>query len=212
VTVQSVVPTSTLTAPNDFTANLSPDSLMVYLSTRLNGLDDQIDAIFNHEQKQQKVQESLRKIQTALSTLDERKDHAGDVVDLPDRDASAPAHQEVIGPDGKVVGASPAERNIDEALDEIEKLDPNLAADMRAKLSSEGFILFVQDGKYKGAEVTATKQYIEGIAKDIESDSQMNMIQLQSLMSARQTAIQLSTNMIAALGESSKAIATNIGK
>jgi hypothetical protein len=40
----------------------------------------------------------------------------------------------------------------------------------------------------------------------------MDMIHLQSLMSARQTAVQLSTNMIAALSDSSKAIATNVGK
>jgi hypothetical protein len=40
----------------------------------------------------------------------------------------------------------------------------------------------------------------------------MNMISLQSIMSARQTAVQLATNLISALGESSKAIAANAGK
>jgi hypothetical protein len=38
----------------------------------------------------------------------------------------------------------------------------------------------------------------------------MDMIALQQLMSSRQTAIQLATNLISACGESSKAIATNI--
>jgi hypothetical protein len=50
MTIQQIVPSSTIAAPLDFTSNLSPDALMVYLSTRLNGLDDQINAIFNTQQ------------------------------------------------------------------------------------------------------------------------------------------------------------------
>jgi hypothetical protein len=38
------------------------------------------------------------------------------------------------------------------------------------------------------------------------------MIQLQSLMSQRQQAIQMCTNMVQALGQSSQAVAANIGK
>jgi len=38
------------------------------------------------------------------------------------------------------------------------------------------------------------------------------MIRLQSIMSARQTAIQLATNLMSALGESTKSIVSNIGR
>jgi hypothetical protein len=58
----------------------------------------------------------------------------------------------------------------------------------------------------------ATMKYLEGVTKDIESSAQLDMIRLQSIMSARQTAIQLSTNLVAALGESTKAIVSNIGR
>ncbi len=211
MTIPSVLPTSTLMAPTQFEANLSPDGLMIYLSTRLNGLDDQINSFFNTEQRQADVQKALRDIQTELAKLDEHTSAPNDVLDLPDRDPNAPAHQDVVNADG-TVGASPAERNINAAIDEIRKVDPLLADDINKKLNEHGFILWVQDGKFTGAEVTATKEYITGLQKDIESSAQMNMIRLQSLMSSRQTAIQLSTNLIASLGDSTKAIVTNVGK
>ena len=60
------------------------------------------------------------------------------------------------------------------------------------------------------ARVDSTKEYLDATCKDIESSAQMDMINLQSLMGARQTAIQLSTNLVAALAESMKAVVTNI--
>jgi hypothetical protein len=57
-----------------------------------------------------------------------------------------------------------------------------------------------------------TMQYLDGVGKDIDSSAQMDMIRLQSIMSARQTAIQLSTNLIASLSESTKSIVSNIGR
>jgi hypothetical protein len=197
---QLIAPISATTvSPLQFESNLSPDALMVYLSTRLNGIDQQINSIFNSQQDQQKVQSALRKIQTELAKVDENKNDPNAVVDLP-------------RPDGADPGPAPAEKNINSAIEEIRQIDPHLAHSIEAKLNGEGFILWVQDGKYKGSEVPATKQYIEGLSKDLEADAQMNMIHLQSLMSSRQTAIQLSTNLISALGESSKAIAANIGR
>lgn len=55
----------------------------------------------------------------------------------------------------------------------------------------------------------SAKKLIENAMKDLESGAQMDMIKLQSIMSARQTAVQLSTNLIASLGESTKGIASN---
>jgi hypothetical protein len=189
--VQSIVPTSTIAAPLDFTSNLSPDALMVYLSTRLNGLDEQINAIFNTQQDQEKVQSALRKIQAALGDLD----------------ATA-------GTDGKGPAALTDDQinKINAPIEEIRAIDPHLADAITAQLHSQGNILFAEDTPYVAGEVTGSKTYIDGLSKDIESSSQMNMIHLQSIMSARQTAIQLSTNLISALGESSKAIAANIGR
>lgn len=213
MSVPQIVPSSTIATPTDFGANLSPDALMVYLSTRLNGLDDQIDAIFNTEQKQQKVQSALSKIQAELGRLDDSSD-PNTLLTMPAADGTTTSGSTTSPPttSPQVSGTSEIEKNINTQIAEIAQTDPNLAATIQSRLNEKGFILFVQDGKYFSSEVKATKEYLQGLSKDIESGSQMNMIQLQSLMSARQTAIQLSTNLISALGESSKAIASNIGR
>lgn len=56
------------------------------------------------------------------------------------------------------------------------------------------------------------QKYIDALVKDLNSGTQMDMINLQSLMSDRQTAVQLSTNLIQALSHSADAIAHNMGK
>lgn len=63
---------------------------------------------------------------------------------------------------------------------------------------------------YTTAQVERTREYLENTSKELESASQMNMIYLQSLMSARQTAVSLSTNLIAKLTDSTQKIVENI--
>jgi hypothetical protein len=46
---------------------------------------------------------------------------------------------------------------------------------------------------------------------DLNGGAELNMINLQAIMSQRQTAIQLTTNLVQALGDSSNKIAANIG-
>jgi hypothetical protein len=68
------------------------------------------------------------------------------------------------------------------------------------------------DDTCSAAEMDVTMKYLDVVVKDSDSGSQLDMIHLQSIMSARQTAIQLSTNLVAALAESTKAIVSNIGR
>jgi hypothetical protein len=104
------------------------------------------------------------------------------------------------------------DEQIRSAVNEIAQVDPQLASALTTQLTATGYILSDQNKIYSSNEVKTTKVYIDGLSKDVESSSQMNMIHLQSLMSSRQTAIQLATNLISSLGESSKAIAANIGR
>jgi hypothetical protein len=55
------------------------------------------------------------------------------------------------------------------------------------------------------------KDSIDTRVKALESSSQLEMIQLQSLMSARQAAVSMCTNLVSALGKADEAIANNIG-
>jgi hypothetical protein len=221
MSIQSVVPTSSMLSPMQFESSLTPDALMVYLSTRLTGLDDQINAIFNTQQAQEKVQSALRKMQAAIANLDDHSD-PNTLLTMPDLqdNGTGAATTTTAGtpPDPNapntpaVAGTSQNEKDVNSAIAELRQVDPALADTINNKLNEKGFVMWVQDGKYFSNEVTATNEYLKGLSKDVEADSQMNMIRLQSLMSSRQTAIQLATNLISALGESSKAIASNIGR
>ena len=53
-------------------------------------------------------------------------------------------------------------------------------------------------------QVTNCAQSLGDVANDINSDAQLGMIKLQSLMSDQQTAVQMCTNLVQQLGQSTK--------
>jgi predicted ATPase with chaperone activity len=202
----SVSPLSTPLIAGDveFNQNLSPDAMMIYLQTRLDGIDAQVDTIFNDQKKQQSAQSIINKIKATLSELNPNADKPVALVTTARTDAAGTAD---LRPD--------IQRRVDEQLGDLAKIDPNLASQIRAQLAAPGQ-LFVPDknggnAEYIGQEVQAGQDVLNAVGKDLESTSQMNMIRLQSVMSARQTAIQLATNLVSSLGESTKAIVSNLG-
>lgn len=166
---------------------LTPDALMVYLSTRMSGLDEQIDTIFSSQQKADAVRQVLNQIKALLNQLN-TKDGT--------HDDETGAVQEIE----------------DLVCDTLHDIDPALSRQLEVDLRQEGHILLFGEEKYKASEIEPSRQYIDNVMGDLESSSQMHMIRLQSLMSSRQTAVSLSTNLIAALGETTKSIASNIGR
>jgi hypothetical protein len=174
--------------------SLTPEGMMLYLSTRMDEVDGEINKLFDKQKASQEIRKALGTIQTELGKL--KEDGGGELLNLP----------------GYTGGTTEIEHNINAAIDEIATIDPQLAETMRADMNKEGQILYVQDGKYFSQEVKASKNYLDTIVKDLDATAQMDMIRLQSHMSARQTAIQLSTNLIASMGESTKTIASNIGR
>ncbi len=172
---------------------LGPEALIMYLETRLNSLDSQIDEIFKKQKTIEAVRKAMGQITNALAKLED--DTSDDNLKGSYNTAEAKAAYET---------------EINAALAVIEDLDPNLAKTMRNDLAQEGQILFVEDGLYLTREVEATREYINSMVKSLESSAQMEMIRLQSMSSARGTAIQMSTNLIAAFNEGPKAIVGNM--
>jgi len=170
--------------------SLTPEGMMLYLSTRMNEVDGEINKLFDKQKASQEIRQALGTIQTELGKL---KDDDG-LLSMP----------------GDGTGTSEVERNINAAITEIAQIDPQLAEKMWTEMNKEGQILYVQDGKYFAQEVTASKSFLDNIVKDLDATAQMDMIRLQSHMSARQTAIQLSTNLIASMSDSTKAVVSNI--
>jgi len=177
---------------------LSPEAMMIYLSSRLGTLDDGINELFDKQKSAQGVQEAIRAIQSDLAQLNDE----------------AAANEELHFPDSSDgTRISPMEEHIIQQLDVIAQYDPRLAEQMRTDLGQdgkEGMILYGCDGKYSSQEVKGTKSYLDGISKDLDATAQLDMIRLQSLMSSRQTAIQLSTNLISSMDKSLESIVTNI--
>ncbi|MET0593810.1 MAG: hypothetical protein ABW133_13995, partial [Polyangiaceae bacterium] len=59
-----------------------------------------------------------------------------------------------------------------------------------------------------GSLINSTKS----LQSDLNSNAELDMIHLQSLMSQRQTAIQLTTNILQSLNEQANKIVANIGR
>lgn len=172
---------------------LTPDALMVYLSTRLNGLDAQIQDIFTSQNGADKIRASLNDIQEAINSLPTSANKGADLN-----------------------GAEAVKEAILNSIDAIHNIDPQLAEQITAQLSQEGYILSVGStgednaGSYKTIEIDNTKEYMKNLTGELESAAQMNMIRLQSLMSSRQTAVSLATNLIGKLGDSIQKVVENI--
>lgn len=182
-------PASSLLGSENFDPDaMTPDSLLIYLSTRMGSLDGQMGEIFDRQKTSEKVRTELRGIQQALTNVPTDTDEQRLLDNL----------------DPDVV------KEINAHLANITAIDPKLGADIKIHLEKDGQILSRNDSRYYTSELNASKDYLNLVGKDLESGSQMDMITLQSLMGARQTAIQLSTNLISALSESQKSVVTNI--
>jgi len=166
--------------------SLTPEGMMLYLSTRMEEVDGQINNLFDKQKASQDIRKELGKIQDELGKLKEDSDSK------------------------KILMPGQIEQNIDAAIDRIAAINPELAENMRTDMKEKGQILFQHDGQYVSQEVKASKGYLDSIVKDLDATAQMDMIRLQSHMSARQTAIQLSTNLIASMNDSTKAVVSNI--
>jgi len=70
-----------------------------------------------------------------------------------------------------------------------------------------------------GQQISYTSEQLTAFAGDVQSaldkvngNAEINMIQLQQVMSQRQTAVQLTTSLLAKVDEGTKAIVGNIGR
>ena len=77
-------------------------------------------------------------------------------------------------------------------------LAPNADGQMTTPMSADTVKRFVDN--------------LKGLQTEVNQGSELGMITLQSLMSQRQMAIQLTTNLVQSLGEMTNKIAANIGR
>lgn len=198
-------------APTGMEGNyLTPDALMSFCQSRLRGLDDQIKIAFEKQQQANAKSELLSNLFSELGV-------ANGTIKSEDL---APAMRAAAQ---KLVDA--ANRTTDPELKKTllaqvsrfantKELDGGRFMVVGVKTDSSGNVEI--DGA-SFAELSAeqfkhyTADFVQQLQKDINSGSELSMINLQSLMSQRQSSVQLVTNMVQALGDQMNKVAANIG-
>lgn len=149
---------------------LSGESLMLYLSTRLSDLDDQIKELMGEANK-------------ALAT----KEFLNDVKEWADRYEAAMASDD--------------EERQQRVRNEFPDAPPGMDALATKLRESHGGS--AEDTKRLKAEV-------DTLVDEVNGQSELCMIRLQQLMSQRQVAVQLATNLLAKLNSGFEAIVVNL--
>jgi hypothetical protein len=195
----------------DFGANLSPDALMAYCQSRLDSIDDQASTLMK---TQQANAATIQQIDTVISAL---KPYATEGVNSADDCANL-------------------ESKFGTLITSLQKSDPGCPELPALNVAYNSMVWsgtggqdpggpgLIDEGSYAskaaGArgdnnfssdEVQGYVQTLTDAAGNINSDSELQMVQLQSLMSQRQTAISLTTNLVQSLGDQENKIADNIG-
>src|SRR5688500_9660380 len=136
-----------LNSPYYYESALTPESMMVYLTTRLGSVDAQIQRIFTSQQQSEKIRAAMNKLKELLGELDQSTKKEDD---LHDGQVTLDAIRAVIN-------------------EEIEAIDPDLARRLRTDLNAKGYILFDENDAYKTVEIENTREYFGDRLSELES-------------------------------------------
>jgi hypothetical protein len=208
----------------DLSSCISPDALMAYCESRMNGIDTQIKSTFDQQQKTNEEQQVLG---DALQTLQAFGDGTLDSTTL-QQNANADQCKQM-------------ELAIESAIQKIRDIDPTSSAipqleALHDKLMGTGTGPFPDgngnvhgyydpnytksppDGGHTEQDSNISPEEMKGFIDDLNninsglsSNSELQMINLQSLMSQRQTAVELTTNLIQTLDDTMGKIVGNVG-
>jgi hypothetical protein len=187
--IASNAPTSA-TALN-YAGAVTPDTLLLYCSTRIRSIDEQVQTQFKKQEQYRAVTSDVNQIQADFVAQSQRTDRAD-------------------GLTGDGDFCKNEEAKIDNAIKDAPPGSDayNRLVAMKASLHSTGA---GSDNLLSKDEAKDYAEQLGSLSKDLGSSAELDMINLQSLMSQRQTAIQMITNMVSSLGESQKSIAQKIG-
>jgi hypothetical protein len=194
---------------------LTPQSLVAYCDCRLSSLEAQMQQIFNQQQSNAATTNAISQV-------------AGDLNDLPGPNSATPPTVTVNAGQAKQIqadylsaikaakagGAGSAqlvgslERDLRSFQNEFRSSSQSPVTKLDVALS------FPKDDSVTWSvssdKLTDLSQNLKTDGSDLNNDSQMSMINLQSLMQQQQTAVELSTNLLQTMGQTSQNIAGNM--
>jgi hypothetical protein len=178
---------STGLLPLDTGNALTPDAMLIYLQQRLGGIDEQIAHAFSRQKASEAKRKDLMAIQTAAK----------------------------LGSEGGTITKDQL-KEIDQSIDDLAAVDSQMAENLKADLekagiefNSEGNVKTGEDVELDDNQATAFNDCIGNRLKEIGASAELDMIELQTLMGQRQTAISLATNLCAQIGKSLEGIVEN---
>jgi hypothetical protein len=195
------------------TASLSPEALMAYCQSRLDSIEGQVKSTFLTQEARNG---ETAAVQQVLATLQK---YSSGVAGGDSAGASKCADMEkafhALITQLKSSGAPCSDLGkLEQAYNDLVYTGTGPTTDLP----------YVDPGTYPpnqrgpqgdnvidSEEMTGFIGTLQGCVNDLNSGSDLQMIQLQSLMSERQTAISLTTNLVQSLDDTLQKVAENIG-
>jgi len=180
---------------------LTPDALMLYCASQLNHLDAGVDALM-------KKQNDARSATSALNNLKGRFNHG-------ELSAYDPETKAAILDDFKkaydaMPPNSPERESLQQAFHEFVKTSCCSDGDVDPSFNLAGYtrqmrdtLVVKSDGRnvVNAEEMRKLGERVDDITKDIGKGAELQMINLQSLVSQRQMAVQIATQLMSKLNE-----------
>ena len=202
----------------DVSVGLSPDALMAYCQSRLDSIDGQVQASFGDQQQNATALQQIDQFANQLKSVDGADQKGADacknlekqfyamIQSISASDPSCPALSTLTAAYNQMVYSGDGGAAFNHSTDPS---DPDFINKDLYPLDTSA----TQGDKILGAtELQGFAQTLTDAAGSLNSNSELQMVQLQSLMSQRQTAISLTTNLVQSLGDQANKIADNIGK
>jgi hypothetical protein len=197
-------------ASTDEFASLTPDALMAYCESRLHSIGDQVNTIFSSQElRNSETTAAQSVIQAFQANIAGVSNDAATCTTIETSLQNLIVHLKATDPDCPGLGA--LEQTYNNVLfsgtgptGDLKYQDPDLYPAHEATQAP--------DQTYSDTEMQGYVSNLQSFVSGLNSDSELQMVQLQSLMSQRQTAIELTTNLVQSLGDQSEKIAENVGR
>ena len=176
---------------------LTPEGLLLFCQSQLQGMDEAIAKKMNGQTKLVEIQNDVTNIQAEIKRVNTADGFASNTI------------------------VENITTMIDDAIGKANAMgDPALAKNLEAvktKLNAgtihdkDGAII-KQDGTVSPEEAKELGVMLDATLTACRSGAELSMIELQSLVAKRGTALQLTTGMLNSINEGTKSIAGNIGR
>ncbi len=206
-------------------AYLTPDAILAYCSSRLQNLDGQVQKLMSQQQGNVDAQQGLATVMDDLTKLQSKSDGSA-TTDMNGASKLETDLEQVIS---KMETQDPSNPQ----LAQLKQLHDTIAASGAGPSNGHGYYSTSsnralgappngqaipsdvpnnsEDGKFSNDEMNDYSNQLKNITNGLSSGAELGMIQIQSLMSQRSTAIQLSTNILQAVDDGTAKIVSNVG-